>query len=313
MPTIHAKRRASPVDVGRTDGGNRMNNLGACLLAAIVGSAAALPARAVDPPARRDQTLNVLTYNTWGLPVPIGRQVPERFARLAGALDGYDWVTLQETFSRYAGQLLGITAYPFKAWQSDGGFATISSGLLTMSRYPIVAREFRAFRQSTDFDRFSRKGVLFTRLQVRPDLTVDLYNTHYQAQDVPDAERIRREEDNRVLEAMVRDHDQGFPTFIQGDLNCHDHESAYGDLRRRLPLHDLWREARAGDPGYTMDRTRNPNTGDLERLDYLFFLEQPHWQARVARIGLAMTERVQGMLLSDHLGVAATVRLTPRP
>jgi endonuclease/exonuclease/phosphatase family metal-dependent hydrolase len=282
------------------------------MLAALL-TGATWPAGAETPGTGDGVSLRVLTYNTWGLPVPIGRRVPERFSRLAGALTGYDWVTLQETFTSYARQLKAAPGYPYQARQSDGGFFKISSGLYTLSRFPIVEQDFREFGQATDFDRFSRKGVLFTRLQLRPDLTVDLYNTHYQAQDFAEAEQIRLGEDNRVLAEMVKAHDRGLPTFIQGDLNCHDHEAAYQDLTRRLPVHDLWREARAGDPGWTMDPARNPNTGDLERLDYLFFLDHPRWSAQVEYIGLAMTGRVGGLMLSDHLGVAATLRLQPRP
>jgi endonuclease/exonuclease/phosphatase family metal-dependent hydrolase len=229
------------------------------------------------------------------------------------ALAGCDWITLQETFTRYAGQLRRSPHYPFQAWQSATGFFKISSGLLTLSRFPILAQEYREFGRSTDFDRFSRKGVLFTRLQVRPGLTVDVYNTHYQAQDYPEAEQIRQNEDNRVLAEMVRAHDQGHPTFVQGDLNCQDHGVAYRDLMQRLPLHDLWREARLGDPGWTMDPGRNPNAGERERLDYLFFLDHPRWQVRVAAIRLAMTGRVRGLHLSDHLGVEASLELSPRP
>jgi endonuclease/exonuclease/phosphatase family metal-dependent hydrolase len=272
----------------------------------------AWPVMAKSPEAGPPASFRILTFNTWGLPVPIGRRVPERFARMADALVGYDWVTLQETFTRFAGQLRQTKGYPFHVWQSDGGFFKISSGLLTLSRFPILEQDFREFGQSTDFDRFSRKGVLFTRLQVRPDLIIDLYNTHYQAQDFDEAEQIRLSEDNRVLTEMVRAHDQGYPTFVQGDLNCHDHEPAYQDLMRRLPLHDLWWEARAGDLGLTMDPARNPNTGDRERLDYLLFLDHPQWQAKVERIGLTMDRPVQGLYLSDHLGVSATLHLQPR-
>jgi endonuclease/exonuclease/phosphatase family metal-dependent hydrolase len=283
-----------------------------CLLAAVLGLAIwPWPARSAETGA--PITLKTLTYNTWGLPVPIGQQVPERFSRMMPALAGCDWITLQETFTRYAGQLRRSPHYPFQAWQSATGFFKISSGLLTLSRFPILAQEYREFGRSTDFDRFSRKGVLFTRLQVRPGLTVDVYNTHYQAQDYPEAEQIRQNEDNRVLAEMVRAHDQGHPTFVQGDLNCQDHGVAYRDLMQRLPLHDLWREARLGDPGWTMDPGRNPNAGERERLDYLFFLDHPRWQVRVAAIRLAMTGRVRGLHLSDHLGVEASLELSPRP
>jgi endonuclease/exonuclease/phosphatase family metal-dependent hydrolase len=282
------------------------------LVLACLVSLGTWPAKAEAEPSGKGLSFRMLTFNTWGLPVPIGRQVPERFSRLSQSLAGFDWVTLQETFTRHAAQLRTSRIYPFQAWQSEGGFFKISSGLYTLSRFPIVAQEFREFRQSTDFDRFSRKGVLFTRLQVRPDLRVDVYNTHYQAQDVAEAERIRQHEDNRVLAEMVRAHDQGHPTFIQGDLNCLDHGPAYQDLRRRLPLRDLWRETRAGDPGWTMDRGRNPHTPDQERLDYLFFLDDPRWQAQVEHIDLALTAPVRGLYLSDHLGVQATITLRPR-
>ncbi|MBC7544136.1 MAG: endonuclease/exonuclease/phosphatase family protein [Candidatus Sericytochromatia bacterium] len=258
-------------------------------------------------------SFRVLTYNTWGLPSPIGRHLQPRFERLAESLDGFDWMTLQETFSRHATPLKSLKGYPHQAWQSDSGAFKISSGLATFSRYPIIERDYAEFKTSTDMDRFSRKGVLFTRLQVRPDLIVDLYNTHYQAQDFPEAEGIRRLEDNQVMADLVKRHDKGYPTFLQGDFNCHDFESAYQDLMRRLPLHDLWAEARPGDPGYTVDAGRNPFSGnDHERIDYLFFKDHPHWQTQVDHIALALTAPVRGLFLSDHFGVQARIHLVPR-
>ena len=190
-------------------------------------------------------TFDVLTYNTWGLPSPIGTLLQARYTRLATRLGGHDWVTLQETFSRSSATLRTVVGYPHQAWQSDTGALKIGSGLATLSRYPIVEREYREFGASTDMDRFSRKGVLFTRLQVRPDLLVDVYNTHFQAQDYAEAEDIRRTEDNRVMVEMVKAHDRGYPTFLQGDFNGHPFDPAYQDLMTRLPLHDLWSMIRA--------------------------------------------------------------------
>lgn len=266
------------------------------------------------PPAA-GTSLEVLTYNTWGKPGILGTKTKERYQRLRTALGQFDWVTLQEAFSNEAGQLQGLPGYPFTFWQSDGAFLKINSGLFTLSRHPILARDFSPFKDCTHSDCLSRKGVIWTRLQVAPGLNVDVFNTHYQAEDDETAEQIRVRDNNKVLSDFVKAHNQGNPTFIQGDFNFLEGKQAYTDLKRRLPLHDLWRETKPEDPGYSFDPTLNPNLGGKgpqQRLDYLFFVDNERYDANVEGIELAYTTPVNGLVLSDHFAVRTKLQVVAK-
>ena len=55
-------------------------------------------------------TLDLLSYNTYGLPSPIGKDLAKRFTAMPAALEGHDVVGLQETFTNESKRLLDSKA-----------------------------------------------------------------------------------------------------------------------------------------------------------------------------------------------------------
>ena len=110
---------------------------------------------------------------------------------------------------------------------------------------------------------------------------VDVYNTHYQAQEGYEKIRIY---DNSVMADFVKQHDKGYPTFLLGDFNSAPDSPEYKDLMSRLPLRDAFAERNPGAPGFTIDPSVNTNVPKEEptqRIDSLL------WE----RFDLAMRRR----------------------
>jgi sphingomyelin phosphodiesterase len=60
------------------------------------------------------------------------------------------------------------------------GYAT-DSGLLILSRFPIVEQEFCPFPYGVVSDALSYKGVLYAKIIIGGDRVLHLFNTHTQA------------------------------------------------------------------------------------------------------------------------------------
>ena len=60
-------------------------------------------------------------------------------------------------------------------------WSVIDGGLLTLSRFPIVEKEFEPFKCALLSDSLSKKGILYTKIQVSGDHHVKIFNTHTQA------------------------------------------------------------------------------------------------------------------------------------
>lgn len=291
-----------------------MRGLGLTFLVAMVaGCGAVVPGlQGASPGAMAARStaaiLDLVTYNTFGLPAPFGKSLAARFAAMPETLGGHDVVGLQETFSGEARRLLESRAYPYKYRQDRGSFFhPINSGLTILSRYPFQTVKFRSFGSCQTTDCFSNKGVLFARVDVPQFGPVDIYDTHYQAHEPYTLQRI---ENNRVLAEFVRENDQGHPTFLLGDFNFVEGEDEYGNLQERLAPWDLYRRKHPGDPGYSW-HPANPwsdGKGEPVRLDYVFFIPNKAFDLEVLESEVMFRERP----LSDHYGVRAKVSLTRR-
>ncbi|MBM3267578.1 MAG: sphingomyelin phosphodiesterase [Candidatus Sericytochromatia bacterium] len=260
--------------------------------------------------AEEGVTLRLLSYNVFGLPAPLGKELKKRFAAIPQAIAGHDVVGLQETFTGESERILESGVYPH-AYRQDKGtlFHPQSSGLTILSKYPLGDIRFRPFRKCATTDCLAQKGVLFARLDVPKVGPVDIYDTHFQAHAPYEQVRV---EDVKDLVTFFKENDQGHPAFFLGDFNMLEDEDAYGHFKEMLGPIDAFRKANPTDPGYTADpgnpwrdRARAP---EGERIDYVFYL--PGRDVDVEVLDSRVTLKDQP--LSDHYGVAATIRLAPR-
>lgn len=273
-------------------------------------------ATAVPIPAQMKDSsgeLKILTLNVWGLPGPLAKDRKARFERLGQTLLEYDIVTLQETFSSDIEVLRQSTRFPYHLrWNNSG--LRLGSGLYVLSKYPILRHDFRQFGNCTVADCLARKGVLFTRID-HPSLgAVDVYTTHYQAENKPVAEKIRIQDNNKVMQEFIAQNNSPYPTIVTGDFNFWPDYPEYQDLNRRLPLIDVWRSVNPNHPGNTSDPSNLYQQGKSQgqRLDYIFVLKQNTYQTTLLNAQLTHNQPVEGYFLSDHFGVSAHLKFETR-
>jgi exonuclease III len=266
--------------------------------------------------------LNILSYNVWGLPNPLTKNLKERMIKLGTALNGYDIVNLQETFSDYTDEfILKKLNYTTKIRWNNSTFLSLGSGLSSMSKFPLKKKNFKKFIECATFDCNANKGILFTRVTV-PNLgDVDIYNTHYQAEDKYEDIRISA---NKTLQEFIKENEVGNLTIITGDFNyplldnTDSTSKAYKDLKNRLNVIDTYRVANPNDPGFSHDGRNNEYAGEdpPERLDFIFVLpenrlkdKRSNYKVEILSSKIVFNTPYQGMFLSDHFGINTKLRV----
>lgn len=278
--------------------------------------AAAIPAAPTDTrgfattDTATGTTIDIATLNTWGKPGILGKDQKNRFERIGASIQPFGIVTMQEAFTGYAGTMAKASGFPYIQRTDNGSFLHLNAGLLTLSRYAILETDFAKFKEATDFDRFANKGVLFTRLDVPGFGAIDLYTTHYQSVQSDKAAKIRLH-DNSVLEALVKKHSAGHPTFITGDFNMKPDSPEYADLKARLNFRDTHLEVNPNDPGYTAmpDNPYRADDSKPKRIDYVFVLPVSGHTVTPTLCEVIFKEPVNGKVLSDHYGLHARFTL----
>lgn len=266
---------------------------------------ALLPAQAETEEATAE--MHLLTLNTWGLPFPLGQKLDERVPRIAKAIAGFDVVLLQETFDARFDRLIELSGYPHAYHHKNASFGLLRSGLLTLSRYPIIHTDFEPFRDCVYADCLARKGVLLTRIQ-HPELgPVDVYNTHYQSRR--SAEDIRRLEDNTVMQRIYLRNNKYYPSFFAGDFNFEPDSPAYRDLQRRLSPADVFRLLHPDKEGLTTGGTLRNNRNHNHRIDYIFARPGPLADVHTLESEVVFNEPFEDFFLSDHMGVRGRFRV----
>jgi len=268
--------------------------------------------------------VRALTFNIWG----IGFR--DRFTRLEALCQalpalGADVVALQEVWQSHdqqalaeAGQTAGL---PYHHVYRGGKLAP--SGLMTLSRYPIIYAEFRPFRLTGrlqnihEGDYFAGKGIGLARLQT-PHGLLDVYNLHTLAQYHSDERDIYRAHRAAMLfEAalFVKTVSAQTPALIMGDFNAQPEHLPYRLFRALTGAGDSYAELHPDQAGYTFSRDNpyNRRYRGSERLDYVLYRGATTWSLRPTEASLALQQQPDAPYLpySDHYGVRAT--FTPSP
>lgn len=257
--------------------------------------------------------LRILTLNTWG--VPYAEAIPQRMTAIAAGIREInpDVILLQETFTERARQQLAAALS--ETWPYQHVFVTqalFSSGLMTVSRYPIVDADFRRYRargKAEDIrhgDYYSGKGIGLTRLDT-PSGLVDVYNAHTHAQYVPEDETdyalfnaLNLYEALRFIDASAQN-----PVILGGDLNTRPDQLGYDLLRDLGGLADTYLTLNPDAEGFTYAAI-NPYTVEHDqRLDYLLVRHGAERGWLLKRADIVLTEAPPHPVpaYSDHYGV----------
>jgi endonuclease/exonuclease/phosphatase family metal-dependent hydrolase len=174
-------------------------------------------ANAVTPLLTR---LRVLLWNVWLLPPPLSdRIVRARARKISPLLNGYDLVILNEAFT-FKQTLLSQIDYPHTILlKRKSLFDIFDSGVMILSKWPVVQTEMEHYRTRERWDRLASKGVIFVRVQLPGGRQVDVYGTHMQA-GYSIAEQQSRDAQTRQLVAFILRHSgEERRVVLAGDLN----------------------------------------------------------------------------------------------
>lgn len=143
-----------------------------------------------------DKPVKLLTYNIFMRPI-VGDSTDlknQRIPYIKGAIIDFDIVCFQELFSNFNNRRSSLLSFANKChfkyasvppspsiFAGLVGGSVINSGLLTISKYPIVYTEFFAFSAKSGVDGLALKGVLYSKIRMPNHHHVHVFNTHTQA------------------------------------------------------------------------------------------------------------------------------------
>lgn len=269
--------------------------------------------------------MRIATWNLWWRFGDADARRPAIEATLAASKA--DIIGLQEVWVRDGTDLassiaqgLGFestfAASPHPEHFHKRGHEEFGVGNAVLSRWPIVQAETVALPVG---DERNEGRVAATCLVDTPAGTVRVANAHLNSGWWHNA--TREMQLRHIVTWLADQAPADLPAILLGDFNA---APDFDELRpltgrrtaydNRLPLLDAWEFARPGDPGVTWDLA-NPHSPGEEpscRIDYVFVgTPRPDGIGRIDNAERFGIEPVEGVVPSDHYGVAVDLRTEP--
>ena len=199
--------------------------------------------------------------------------------------------------------------YEHLKWEPVG-FLT-GEGIGIYSRLPILESDTRTLGEQG-------RVAVWSRIEVEPDYTVDMYNTHLESGDLPGrtGEEIRLEQATWTVD-FIDETTTSPVAFLTGDLNATDDTDAYQEIVER-GLVDSYRAVH-GDETETTGNTspivlmEGAEQDPVRRIDYVFSRTDAEEEDAVATPvdSIICFENADeaGFYPTDHLGVMTTYDL----
>jgi endonuclease/exonuclease/phosphatase family metal-dependent hydrolase len=179
------------------------------------------------------------------------------------------------------------------------------SGLVTLSKWPIVGGEFYPFSRAAYLDRFVNKGVLKVTVRLPDGQVLNVWNVHLQEGRWCS---VRRSQIRELIARVLAAEDGQMADLVGGDFNCTPESPLCAELANSLG--PSVQQLGGGDPFVTWDGlSAKPNAGEM--IDYIFIRPRTTGQTPQAVLRRVFTAAGLGQRLSDHLGLEAVVNLSP--
>lgn len=276
--------------------------------------------------------LRAISLNMWGLGMGISADREQRMRALGEAFPtlGADIIGLQEIWLESDQKYLLRQAQ--NAGLEHGHYfrsGVIGSGVMTLSRFPILEAHFQAYRLSsrpeyhTQGDYYAGKGMGLVRLQT-PYGDLDVYNTHAIAQYAPDyQDDLAGLRASNMYEAanFIQHFSHHNPAIVLGDFNVNPHQLGYQLLCTLANLTDCYEVIYPNDLSITfsLDNPYNSNYREPERIDYVCVRDGVNIALTPiqAEVTLKRQPDYPYKPYSDHYGVQADIEIShhelPRP
>jgi endonuclease/exonuclease/phosphatase family metal-dependent hydrolase len=242
-------------------------------------------------------SLRLITFNVWGLPRWINGASAE-VERLEP-----DLVALQEVWTRPARQSVPVSGEWWVAGAAQSRFPFRRTGLVTLSRHPILGGIFFPFRHEAYPDKLVAKGAMKTTLQVGPGVILNLWNVHLQAGARADAVRACQVEE--LIDWVRHADDNQAADVIAGDFNFGPESPLYTRLTQGLGLVS----AASSEGAALVTYDGGGRGGQLCSLDHVFIRLRGGAAGRLGDPETVFTPGTLKERLSDHFGVRVDLRL----
>jgi endonuclease/exonuclease/phosphatase family metal-dependent hydrolase len=286
------------------------------LLVGTSGCASHHPARLqLEPPSHvsplRDAegapNLRLLSYNIWGLPGWMTGARSGRYPRIARELERLnpDLILLQEAWTAKARKSAPATGSWWTARAAGQHTFFQQSGLMTLSKFPIIGGEFYPFSRAAFPDRLVSKGVLKTAICLPDGSILNVWNVHLQ-EGGPAG--VRRSQVQELVSRVQAAEDGQIADLVGGDFNCTPESPFFQELQQALgpTVYEL-----GGEKPFVTWNNLSAKPGAGQTLDYIFVREHQVLQSVEAFARVAFAGPSPAQQLSDHLGLEAVVRFSP--
>ena len=212
-----------------------------------------------------DERIRLLTYNFFCRPPPINTNKDDyKDSRLKDFIDqlkNFDIICFQELFTTLndrkhrmirEGATQGLKYYLTPKVPSFFSKYLVDSGLLILSRYPIIEHDFYEYFLNVSGDATTNKGVLFAKIEIKKNKFLFLFNTHLQASYFDDTQanidftikvRAKQTEElinfiyNILLKIPQKDVENG-KIILAGDFNIDAHDNKFARERYKIPKYN---------------------------------------------------------------------------
>lgn len=248
--------------------------------------------------------ISLLTWNINQWPAALsGRRNRRRLGVVRRFVRDFDIVCLQEAWSTAAQEL----RWEHRHHYLDDGRSALGfgSGLLTLSRFPVVSGRFIRYNASAIPDSMASKGIALAALRVPGQGVVNVINTHLQARFWPGVRKRQMRELDRFVEQRCSD----ATTLLAGDLNARRDSDEFRLLHDALRFRDAIEEKPpthipADGPGHP-----KRFSGTSDRIDHLLMLPRGDTSMEVLDTGIIEEEIPGEITASDHRGLFVKIRL----
>lgn len=197
-----------------------------------------------EPVSSNADELKVLTYNIYALPM-VASKISERLAELPNHVKGYDVILMQEAFASSRTGMLNQLAqqYPYQTHIPVGsGYNLFDSGLVIVSRYPIVKTAQMIYPDCTGTDCFADKGVLYAEI-IKNGKAYHVTSTHTASFDTTEARALRQVQFQQIRQLVNQQNIPNFDAVLMGgDFNVNkflwpqDYQDMLNNLNATAPI-----------------------------------------------------------------------------
>jgi len=265
------------------------------------------------------EQLKVLSYNIYALPF-VASKIGDRLAEIHHHVQGYDALILQEVFDSARNELLNALAqeYPYQThiprvsiW-SNTNFNVFDSGVVILSRYPIVNVADYIYPDCSGTDCMADKGIIYAEI-IKHGKAYHIANTHTASFDTDEARALRQVQFQQMRNLVNAQQAPAFDAVLfGGDFNVNklkwpaDYAQMLVNLNATDPVstgHDATFDPRIN----TLSQAYGSGGDTVEYLDYVVFANdhrQPADARNDVRVPRSTAQGLWGVWdLSDHFPV----------